>query len=150
MLYIKNNLDYAVGFRVRRGRMEELIEFDCYRQYLDTGVIATTGVTEISEEDYNFLVENCKQFKQYVEKGYLSKTEKAGAVAVAEKIDELEAENNRLKAELEKVRKEASAPVVDVDKLNEENLSLKEELEKLKKGKNKAKGKSPAADTEGF
>lgn len=154
MLYIKNNLDYAIGFRVKRGKREETFEFDCFRQYLDTGVVATTGVTEVREEDYNYLVTECKQFKKYIEKGYLSKTEKAGALAVADKMDELEKENNRLKAELEKAKKEVSAPVdnEEVKKLSDENITLKAELEALKKGgkKGKVKGKNSDTDTEGF
>ena len=54
MLYIKNNVKYPLVFKITKNGKEEKIVFDCLRIFQDTGNIATTGVTPISEEDFDF------------------------------------------------------------------------------------------------
>lgn len=152
MKYIKNNLDYAVTFTVIKDSREKKFVFDCFRQYSDTGNVVTTGVTDIAEEDYDFLYENCKQFKKFVDKGFLSITKESGALGVANKLDILEKENAKLRAELEEKTKEASTATNDeMDIIKAENADLKAQLEALagKKGKGKgAKAEAPAEEKE--
>lgn len=152
MKYVKNNLDYAVAFTVVKDGREKKFVFDCYRAYTDTGNVVTTGVTDIEENDYNFLYENCKQFKQFIDKGFLSITKENGALGVANKMDALEKENAKLKAELEAKTKEAStATSEEMNAVKAENANLKAQLEALagKKGKGKgAKAEAPAEDKE--
>lgn len=142
MIYVKNNLDYAVMFKAVKNGREVKFDFGCCRIYKDTGNIATTGVTPISEEDFKLLYETHKPFKNHIDKGYLEKTKTSGATSVANKMTALEKENEALKAQLAEKTKEAStATSEETKKLADENASLKAELEALKKGK-KIKGKS--------
>lgn len=149
MKYVKNNLDYAVTFTVIKDSREKKYTFDCFRAYSDTGNVVTTGVTDISEDDYNFLYGTCKQFKQFIDKGFLSMTKESGALGVANKMNELEKENAKLRAELEAKTKEAStATNAEVKALEDENATLKAQLEALAGKKNKGKGTpAPAEET---
>lgn len=151
MKYVKNNLDYAVAFTVVKDGREKKFVFDCYRAYIDTGNVVTTGVTDIEEADYNFLYENCKQFKQFIDKGFLSITKESGALGVANKMDALEKENAKLRAELEAKTKEAStATSEEMDAVKAENENLKAQLEALAGKKGKGKGAKPAEENDGF
>ena len=153
MLYIKNNVKYPLAFKIVKNGKEEKIVFDCLRIFQDTGNIATTGVTPISEEDFDELYK-VKVFKDHIDKGLLVKTKKAGATAVADKMDSLEKENKVLKEQLAKKTKEASTATNDeLEKTKEENATLKKQLEALKKEKkkeNKDKDKDKVDETEGF
>lgn len=164
MKYIKNNLDYAVSFSVMDGTKEKKFEFDCRRIYSDTGNVATTGVTAMEDADFDCLYKNCKQFKAFFDKGDLSKTSKEGANAVANKVDELTKENEKLKKQLAQKQKEASgektAELEAKNKKQADEISdLKKQLEALKKAKKGGKAddkgdETPADDkgdeTEGF
>lgn len=160
MKYIKNNLEYAVSFSVMDGTKERKFEFDCRRIYSDTGNVATTGVTAMEDADFDYLYKNCKQFKAFFDKGELSKTSKEGANAVANKVDELTRENEKLKEQLAQKRKEASGEkTAELEAKNkaqaDEISSLKKQLESLKKTKKGSKGDGTPADdkgdeTEGF
>ena len=154
MKYIKNNLDYAVSFFVTNGTKEKKFEFDCRRIYSDTGNVATTGVTAMEDADFDYLYKNCKQFKAFFDKGDLSKTSKEGANAVANKVDELARENEKLKEQLAQKQKEASGEkTAELEAKNKEQADeisdLKKQLEALKKAK-KAKKDDKADETEGF
>ena len=153
MKYIKNNLDYAISFEVKNetGRAKKF-EFDCKRIYQDTGNIATTGVTAIEDEDFIFLMEKCPQFKKFFDESMLSKTSKEGANAVANKIDELTAENEKLKAQLEQKKKEANGEeLAKIKKENEDKEAtisdLKAQLEALKKNKKSGKKSAETEET---
>lgn len=152
MLYIKNNVKYPLAFKIMKNGKEEKIVFDCLRIFQDTGNIATTGVTPISEEDFDELYK-VKVFKDHVDKGLLVKTKEQGATTVANKMDSLEKENEVLRKQLEEKTKEASmATSEELEKTKEENASLKKQLEALKKEK-KAKGnknKDKVDEIEGF
>lgn len=150
MIYVKNNMKYAVMFKAVKNNREVKFEFDCQRIYKDTGNIATTGVTPISEEDYKLLYETVKPFKNHIDKGYLEKTKTSGATSVANKMTALEKENETLKKQLEEKTKEASTATSEENKkLADENASLKAQLEALKKEKEtKKKGSSKPAETE--
>lgn len=140
MLYIKNKMQYAIQLKVEnQGTIQEFV-FDCKRIYRDTGNIATTGVTPISENDFKMLYSSVPAFKKLFDSGKLVKTKESGATQVANKIDALEKENEVLKKELEKQREDnAKAISEDVIKLQEENASMKAELEALKKAKKENK-----------
>ena len=149
MKYIKNNLDYAVAFTVTKDSREKKFVFDCFRQYSDTGNVVTTGVTDIEEVDYNFLYKECKQFKKFIDKGFLSMTNESGALGVANKMDALEKENAKLRAELEAKTKEAStATSEEMDAVKAENEDLKAQLEALAGKKGKGKGAKAEAKEE--
>lgn len=138
MLYIKNNLKYAVAFKLNKDGKEKRFEFDCLRIFQDTGNIATTGVTPISEEDFDALYKNSKVFKDHIDKGYIEKTKEQGATTVANKMDSLEKENAVLRKQLEAKTKEAStATSEELEETKKENESLKKQLEALKKDKEK-------------
>lgn len=138
MLYIKNNLKYAVAFKLNKDGKEKRFEFDCLRIFQDTGNIATTGVTPISEEDFDELYKNSKVFKDHIDKGYIEKTKEQGATTVANKMDSLEKENAVLRKQLEAKTKEAStATSEELEETKKENESLKKQLEALKKDKEK-------------
>lgn len=140
MIYIKSNCDYALTFTMKddNGRVKKF-EFDCFRQFRDTGNIATTGVTPMSEVDFDFMYNSCKQFKKYVDEGILVKTKESGATSVANKMDSLEKENAVLRAQLaEKTRENSLGTNEDNQKLADENASLKKQLEALKKKSSKS------------
>ena len=155
MKYIKNNLDYAVSFSVMDGAKEKKFEFDCLRIYSDTGNVATTGVTAMEDADFDYLYKNCKQFKAFFDKGDLSKTSKEGANAVANKVDELTRENEKLKEQLTQKQKEASGEkTAELEAKNKKQANeisdLKKQLEALKKAKKGDKADDKADETEGF
>lgn len=155
MKYIKNNLDYAVSFSVMDGTKEKRFEFDCRRIYSDTGNVATTGVTAMEDAEFDYLYKNCKQFKAFFDNGDLSKTSKEGANAVANKVDELTRENEKLKEQLAQKQKEASGEkTAELEAKNKEQANeisdLKKQLEALKKAKKGNKAEDKADETEGF
>ena len=132
MKYFKNNLDYALSFRKGEGVNGELVEFDCLRVYTDTGNIATTGVTKISDEDYAELQKN-KMFLRAVEDGELKEVDEK---EVATDADKLKAKDDEI-IELKKQLKEADkgGAVEKLKLAEEENASLKAQLEALKNEK---------------
>lgn len=155
MKYIKNNLDYAVSFSVMDGAKERKFEFDCRRIYSDTGNVATTGVTAMEDADFDYLYKNCRQFKAFFDRGDLSKTSKEGANAVANKVDELTRENEKLKEQLAQKQKEASGEkTAELEAKNKKQANeisdLKKQLEALKKAKKGDKADDKADETEGF
>ena len=155
MKYIKSNLDYAVSFSVMDGTKEKKFEFDCRRIYSDTGNVATTGVTAMEDADFDYLYKNCKQFKAFFDRGDLSKTSKEGGNAVANKVDELTRENEKLKEQLAQKQKEASGEkTAELEAKNKKQAneisSLKKQLEALKKAKADDKADDKADETEGF
>lgn len=153
MLYIKNNVKYPLAFKITKNGKEEKIVFDCLRIFQDTGNIATTGVTPISEEDFDELYK-VKVFKDHIDKGLLVKTKKEGATSVANKMDSLEKENEVLKKQLaEKTKEAANATSEELEKTKKENASLKAQLEALKKGaedKKEDKKEDKVDESEGF
>lgn len=151
MLYIKNNMKYAVAFKAKKNNREVKFDFDCLRIFKDTGNIATTGVTPIAEEDYELLYKESPVFKDHVDKGFLTKTKETGATSVAGKIDSLEKENEVLKKQLAEKTKEAStATTEELTEAKAENESLKAQLESLKKKNKKTKTEAQVDESEGF
>lgn len=150
MKYIKNKLDFSVCFKAERNGNEETFSFDCFRTYSDTGNIATTGVTPVTEEDFDFLYKNVKTFKAFVDSGKLVSTSKAEANSVAGKLNDYVKENEALKKELASVKKElGTGESAKIQEKDIEIANLKKELESLKKSKSKsAKEKKADEGTE--
>lgn len=143
MIYVQNNGRYSLAFDVRKGNRELKFVFDRRRFYLDTGNIATTGVTALEDADYKLLLKN-KRFAHLIEVRELELVDSSRLATAETKAAELEAENAKLKKELaensklsadEKTKKE-------LKKKDSEIASLKAQLEKL--------GNSTGSEAEGF
>lgn len=152
MKYILNTGRYARGFTIEKPngniKREVKITLDRRRRYTDTGNIATTGITAISDEDFELLQKNeafVQMFKD--ERHGLSLVDESMVTGETDKkASELAEENKKLKEELKKAKDEAKKAGGDteaVKKLEDENASLKAQLEALTK-----KNKAPAEDSE--
>lgn len=146
MKYVQNNGRYALSFDIVKGGRTTKVVFDRRRFYLDTGNIATTGITAVEDEDFEKL-NKIKQFKALFEKGDFVLTEETKIETAETKVKALEAENKKLEAELKKAKdsaesKEAQKQLADKDK---EISDLKAKLEALTKDKGAEKD-----ETEGF
>lgn len=143
MKYIKNNSDKDLLFKVKKGNLEVEFVFPCFTVFTDTGNVASTGVTEISEEDYNLLLADNRMFKSFVEKGIFTESKKDVTPKAADTMKAMQKENEELKKDLLKAQKEAKEATKkaketsrngeseNLKKLKEENKSLKEQLEAL-------------------
>ena len=147
MKYVFNKGRYALSFAIKVKGQEKKVAFDRKRIYLDTGNVATSGITEVEDDIYEILLEN-KRFKELIESGEFELTE-ASKVEATEKVnEELEKENEELKKKLKKAekgedKKEAEKAMQAKD---DEINSLKAQLEALTK-----KGSADTdSDTEGF
>lgn len=113
---------------------QKRFSFPCFLQYKDTGNIVDTGVTDLSDDEYDALIANVPQFVDLIKKGIFVKTKKTGATQVADKINTLAKENSELKKQLamkdEQLAQPVSSSTEDKDK---ELASLKSQLEALKK-----------------
>lgn len=139
MIYIKNSGRYALAFTVMKNGFETKIVLDKQRFYLDTGNVATSGITTISEEDFELLKENSR-FAILLKAGDLEVTDKIEVTTPELKVLSLEKENAELKAKLEKgSEKESKKEIKEKDK---EIASLKAQLEAL--------SKKNIEETEGF
>lgn len=130
MKYFKNTKDYALSFRKGDVVNGELVDFDCLRVYRDTGNIATTGITAISEEDLAELEKN-HMFKRALKDGELIEVAESEVKTGDDKLKEKEAEIKELKQQLKEADK--GGAVEKLKKAEEENASLKAQLEALKK-----------------
>ena len=157
MKYVKNTGRYAIAFVITKNNREVKIELDKRRIYMDTGNIATTGITSVAEEDLKEL-QKIKRFNDMIKKEELEILEESEVKTPEEnKIKALEEKNQELE---QKLREAENADVKKVEEekkaLADENASLKAQLEALTKGK-KTKGESEDktddkadVDTEGF
>ena len=157
MKYVKNTGRYAIAFVITKNNREVKIELDKRRIYMDTGNIATTGITSVAEEDLKEL-QKIKRFNDMIKKEELEILEESEVKTPEEnKIMALEEQNQELE---QKLREAENADVKKVEEekkaLADENASLKAQLEALTKGK-KTKGESEDktddkadVDTEGF
>lgn len=137
MKHIKNTGRYAVSFEIMEGNLAKKIILDKRRIYMDTGNIATTGITTVSDEVYEKL-EGLKEFQKLVDKGELSLASDAELETNVEAKDKEIAE---LKAKLKKA--EGKDIEKELKAKDDEIASLKAKLEA--KGKKEAK-----AEDEGF
>ena len=148
---IKNTGRYALAFTIHKNGKDVVIEFDRRRLYLDTGNVATSGITEVSDEDFELLKKN-KQFVKALETETFSEVtaeELASTTADSEVLAAKDAEIAALKAELGKkapTKKELKEKDEALAAKDEEINTLKAQLEALSKGKDE----SAASETDGF
>lgn len=136
-VYIFNGGRYALAFAVKaQNGYEKTIEIDKRRFFQDTGNLATTGVTEVTEEDYKLLVENSR-FKELIDNKELTLVEREQMFARDETALKLAEENKKLKEELEQAKK--GGRVKDNSRIIEEKDKeidrLKKTLERVTKSK---------------
>ena len=148
---IKNTGRYALAFTINKNGRDVVVEFDRRRLYLDTGNVATSGITEVSDEDFELLKKN-KQFVKALETETFSEVtaeELASTTADSEALVAKDAEIAALKAELAKkapTKKELKEKDEALAAKDEEINTLKAQLEALSKGKDEA----TASETDGF
>lgn len=148
---IKNTGRYALAFTIHKNGKDVAVEFDRRRLYLDTGNVATSGITEVSDEDFELLKKN-KQFVKALETETFSEVtaeELAYTAADPEALAAKDAEIAALKAELAKkapAKKELKEKDEALAAKDEEINTLKAQLEALSKGKDEA----TASETDGF
>lgn len=148
---IKNTGRYALAFTINKNGKDLVVEFDRRRLYLDTGNVATSGITEVSDEDFELLKKN-KQFVKALETETFSEVtaeELASTTADSEALAAKDAEIAALKAELDKkapTKKELKEKDEALAAKDEEINTLKAQLEALSKDKNEA----AASETDGF
>lgn len=142
---IKNTGRYALAFTIHKNGKDVVIEFDRRRLYLDTGNVATSGITEVSDEDFELLKKN-KQFVKAMETETFSEVtaeELASTTADSEALVAKDAEIAALKAELGKkapTKKELKEKDEALAAKDEEINTLKAQLEALSKGKDETDG----------
>ena len=142
---IKNTGRYALAFTIHKNGKDVAVEFDRRRLYLDTGNVATSGITEVSDEDFELLKKN-KQFVKALETETFSEVtaeELAYTTADSEVLAAKDAEIAALKAELGKkapTKKELKDKDEALAAKDEEINTLKAQLEALSKGKDEADG----------
>ena len=144
MKYVYNKGRYALSFDVKVKGRRLAVVLDRKRVFMDTGNIATTGVTEVAEDVYSVLSENLR-FKKLIASGELELTEAPSKVSDSDS-EALKAENKKLKEALKKAEanstnKEAKATIKAKD---EEIKTLKAQIEAL------TEGKKAESETEGF
>ena len=148
---IKNTGRYALAFTIHKNGKDVVVEFDRRRLYLDTGNVATSGITEVSDEDFELLKKN-KQFVKALETETFSEVtaeELAYTAADSEVLAAKDAEIAALKAELDKkapTKKELKEKDEALAAKDEEINTLKAQLEALSKNKDEA----TASETDGF
>lgn len=148
---IKNTGRYALAFTIHKNGRDVAVEFDRRRLYLDTGNVATSGITEVSDEDFELLKKN-KQFVKALETETFSEVtaeELASTAADSEALVAKDAEIAALKAELAKkapAKKELKEKDEVLAAKDEEINTLKAQLEALSKNKDEA----TASETDGF
>ena len=142
---IKNTGRYALAFTIHKNGKDVVIEFDRRRLYLDTGNVATSGITEVSDEDFELLKKN-KQFVKALETETFSEVtaeELAFTAVDSEALAAKDAEIAALKAELGKkapTKKELKEKDEALAAKDEEINTLKAQLEALSKGKDETDG----------
>lgn len=149
MKYIQNNGRYAYSFEVIVKDRAKKIVLDRRRIYLDTGNVATTGITEIEEEVLEALKGNAK-FNAFMQSGELELTEPSELETTEKKAEALEAENKELRKKLEEAEKGNKDKDIEsaLEEKDKQITSLKAKLEAL--SKNNKKEKSTKDETEGF
>lgn len=147
MKYVKNNGRYAFAYTYNKGDLPMKVEFDRQRIYMDTGNIATTGITAIADDVFEALQEN-KAFVKAMKEGILELVDKPN-ISTEDEVARLRAENEKLQ---KKLNKDNSAETIE--KLEAEKAQLEAEKAQLEKDKADMKAQleslAKADDSEGF
>ena len=151
MKYIQNNGRYALAFEIVKDNRNVKINFDRKRVYLDTGNIATTGITAVEDEDYEKLCE-LKRFNKLLETKEFELTDVTKIETAETKVKELEEANKKLEEELEKAKKKSTPADVKkrLDAKDKEISNLKAQLESLTKADTGKAEEDKKDETEGF
>lgn len=151
MKYIQNNGRYALAFEIVKDNINVKINFDRKRVYLDTGNIATTGITAVDDEYYAKLCE-LKRFNKLLETKEFELTDITKIETAETKVKELEEANKKLEEELEKAKKKSTTADVkkQLDAKDKEISNLKAQLESLTKADNGKAKEDKKDETEGF
>ena len=149
MKYIQNNGRYAIAFPIVKNGKEIKIELDRKRIFMDTGNIATSGITAVEDADLEEL-KKIKRFNNMLEAGELALTEKSAIETAETKVADLEKENAELR---EQLKANPKANPKELKEKDDEIKSLKAQIEDLTKDKVKleeAPTEAPKDETEGF
>ena len=155
MKFIRNTGRYAIAFTIVKNERNVKIELDRRRLFMDTGNIATTGITPVEEEDIKELKKQ-KRFCAMLRSGELAILDESDVKTPEEsKIAKLEEENRKLQEKLKKADKGTSEEDEKAMKaLADENASLKAQLEALTKAEDEkaedVKAEDEKAEDEGF
>jgi regulator of replication initiation timing len=144
MKHVFNGGRYGVAFEVVVGGKERKVEFDRKRLFLDTGNIATSGITSIDDDVYEALKKDNKRFQKMIKSGELKLVDEKALKGTAEEASALAEENKQLKKQLAEANKQSTPKEVkkQLDDKDNEIKNLKAQLEALTKGKD--------SETEGF
>lgn len=154
MKYIKNNGRYAFAYTYNKGALPMKVEFDRQRIYMDTGNIATTGITVIADDVLEALQEN-KAFVKAMKEGILELVDKPN-LSTEDEVAKLRAENEKLQKKLNKDNQAKEIEKLEAvnAKLEKDKADMKAQLEALAKAGEK-QNEAPAEpakadDSEGF
>lgn len=151
MKHVFNGGRYGVAFEVVVGGKERKVEFDRKRLFLDTGNIATSGITSIEDDVYEALKKDNKRFQKMIKSGELKLVDEETLKGTSEEASALAEENKQLKKQLAEANKKSTPKEVkkQLDDKDNEIKNLKAQLEALTKGKDsETEGKD--SETEGF
>lgn len=156
MKYVLNEGRYALAFLIKEGALERKVSFDKKRIYLDTGNVATSGITEIDDKTYKALLEN-KRFKKLIDSKELSLVDPKKLLNSDSVNEVLKKENEELKAKLEQAQKQTGQAEIEKElkSKDDEIKDLKAQLEALSGTKQNTETKDEANAetkdvTEGF
>lgn len=130
MKYVKNNGRYAMAYTYMAGEREVKVELDRQRVYMDTGNIATTGITALEDKVFEALKEN-KVFAEDLAKGILAEVAKPSTSN--NELEALRAENEKLQKKLDKDSSAKALEKLEAEKaqLEKVNADMKAQLEAL-------------------
>ncbi len=137
MKHVFNGGRYGVAFEVVVGGKERKVEFDRRRLFLDTGNIATSGITSIDDDVYEALKKNNKRFQKMIKDGELKLVDEKTLKGTSEEVSALAEENKQLKKQLAEANKQSTPKEVkkQLDDKDNEIKNLKAQLEALTKDK---------------
>lgn len=154
MKYVKNNGRYAFAYTYNKGALPMKLEFDRQRIYMDTGNIATTGITAIADDAFEALQEN-KAFVKAMKEGILELVDKPN-LSTEDEVARLRAENEKLQKKLNKDNSAKEIEKLEAEKaqLEKDKADMKAQLEALAKAEVE-RSEAPtepakADDSEGF
>lgn len=132
MKYVLNEGRYALAFVIKEGALERKVAFDKKRIYLDTGNVATSGITQVDDKTYKALLEN-KRFKKLIESNELSLVDPKKLLNSDSVNEVLKKENEELKAKLEQAQKQTGQAEIEKElkSKDDEIKDLKAQLEAL-------------------
>lgn len=133
MKYVKNNGRYAFAYTYNKGALPMKVEFDRQRIYMDTGNIATTGITAIADDVFEALQEN-KAFVKAMKEGILALVDKPNT-STEDEVARLRAENEKLQKKLNKDNSAKTIEKLEAEKaqLEKDKADMKAQLESLAK-----------------